>query len=801
MQNILRSFIGLGLFLMAAGFAGAQEVYFFTEATDTTYYDQGIVDVSNLGESTFEHAHPPGLPQYNDKIPASTLAFKGETSLKFNYTSAENGNWKAGIYRAGWSAANIEGLDSLAIYIYSESDIPSSALPLIALRARNKNGSGDATSQLYKLSGYNNDVPAQRWTRIEFPLNEVFGGNSNLNFSEAVGVVFSQSEKNGVSRLFYVDEIAAFKSIGEVPPVENLTATGYDSHAELNWDQPMEDLTYRIFASFDGGQAFGLRGETTENYYIDFVPEEGRNTSVSYRIVAAVQNKESEAVEAVAEIHDYSDDELLDLVQQYSFRYFWEGAHQPSGMILERSNGSENTAASGATGMGLMAMIVAHEREYEPRDSIKNRILKILNFLENCERHHGAWSHWYDAGTGKTRPFSPDDDGGDIVETSYVAQGLIALKNYFSGSDSESIQIREKSDKLWREIDWDWYRNGGQNVLYWHWSPNVGFQKNMKVRGWNEALVTYIMAASSPTHGIPKEVYTEGWALNGAIVNLREFYGYPISLAPDWGGPLFFIHYTHLGINPHELKDEYADYWQEHVNTAKIHVQYAIDNPEGHTNYSEKSWGLTASDDPFGYTAHAPVLNDNGTISPTAALSGFPYTPEESMKALKYFYRERGADLFGKYGPYDAFNDDLDWVQDAYIGIDQGPIVVMIENYRSGLLWNNVMNDADVQAGLGKLGFQYETSTLNQNVKSAGDMVIYPNPAEDQVVIRLPEIDSGYPAVLSVFNMDGKLIREIAPGYMEKLVLINCRDFRSGIYLVQLANGKKIAQAKLVIRK
>ncbi len=222
--------------------------------------------------------------------------------------------------------------------------------------------------------------------------------------------------------------------------------------------------------------------------------------------------------------------------------------------------------------MGLMAMIVAHEREYRPKEEIKDRILNILSFLETCDRYQGAWSHWYNADTKHTQPFTTDDDGGDLVETSFIAQGLIALKHYFSGTDAKSVQIREKADLLWKGVNWNWYRQFGQNVLYWHWSPNYLFSKNMKISGWNEALVTYVMAASSPTSGVPKEVYTEGWARNGAMVSKRTYYAYEINLSPNHGGPLFWVHYSHLGLNPHGLTDQYANYWQEHVNTAKIHL-------------------------------------------------------------------------------------------------------------------------------------------------------------------------------------------------------------------------------------
>jgi len=787
------------LFLVHTGFA--QEVYFFSEGTDENYYNQGIVDVNNLGESIFEYTHPPGGPQWNDKVPCSTNAYKGATSLKFNYTSSPNGNWKVSIYRSDWSTADLTDIDSLSFYIYSENEFPASALPLIALKTTLASGSGEITSQFYNLSDYNNAVKKGEWTRIVFPLNEFFLSNG-LNRTMVKGIIFNQSETNNTSREILLDEIVAYKSLDVIPPVENLSAQGFDSHAHLEWDVPADGLQYRIYASFDKGNTFKLRGETNNNYYLDFLPLYGRNMTVIYKVLTEHQGSESEGEEVSVDISDLPDEELLDLIQRYTFNYFWDGAHQATGMSVERSNGNGHTVASGATGMGLMAMIVAFEREYESRDEIKNRILLILDFLENCDRYHGAWSHWYNADTYETQPFSADDDGGDIVETSYVAQGLIAVKNYFTEDDQKSVQIREKADRLWRSIDWDWYRQNGQNVLYWHWSPNFNFQKNMKVRGWNECLITYIMAAASPTHGVPKEVYDEGWTRSGSMVSLRSYYGYNISLSSNYGGPLFFIHYSHLGINPHGLKDQYADYWQEHVNTAKIHHAYAVDNPLNFKNYSDKCWGLTASDDPYGYTAHRPMNNDNGTISPTAALASMPYTPEESMAALKYFYRERGKDLFGIYGPYDAFNDQLDWVKEAYIGIDQGPIVVMIENYRTGLLWDFVMKDTDIQAGLDKLGFQYEISTYSKNLVNNKQLKIYPNPVTGQVNVFIPEpIVENSSGLINLYSIDGQLVKAVQTDPGKREIQVDWSGIPAGFYIIRLEeNGDQYYSTTLIKR-
>lgn len=796
-RRISTAFIfALSAFLIS--FVQAQEVVFFGDGTNATYYDQGLVNVNSLGESTFEHTYPPGAPQYNDKVPCTTSAYKGTSALKFNYTSSPDGNWQASIFRSGWTNADITSLDSISFYLYSEEGIGSTALPLIGVRTLNISGAGEVSSSNYKLGNYNSGTVPGKWTQIRFPLSVIFNDtdNSSLDFTNAKAIIFSQSEVNNSSRLYYVDEITAFKSITEVPAITNLSAEGYDSHAELSWDHTTPALNYRIYASFNGGASYQLRTETTENFFMDFVPGLAKNNTVLYRVNSVVQETESDAVSASVSIRDFSDDELLDMVERYTFRYFWEGAHQATGMALERTNGSGTTAASGATGMGLLALIAAHERAYEPQDDIKNRILLILNFLENCERHHGAWSHWYNANTMETQPFSTKDDGGDIVETSYVAQGLIGLRNYFSGTDAKSVQIRTKATELFEAIEWGWYRHNNQNVLYWHWSPNYNFEMNMQVRGWNECMVTYVMAASSPTHSIPMVVYDNGWAGNGNMVNPRTYYGFPIKLSPNWGGPLFFIHYSFLGINPKGLKDQYADYWLENVNTANIHHAYAVDNPQGHENYSDTNWGLTASDDPDGYTAHRPVENDNGTISPTAALASMPYVPAASMKALKYFYRERGAELFGRFGTYDAFNDDRDWVKEAYLGIDQGPIVVMIENYRSKLLWRFVMQDKDVQAGLDKLGFEYEIPSGLPDISSGTNLKLFPNPCRDRFYIKGNTLNE--PMRVTLLSLDGKtvLCESLQAGFA-----MNCSGLGNGMYLVKLRQQDKTETYQLIIQK
>lgn len=401
-----------------------------------------------------------------------------------------------------------------------------------------------------------------------------------------------------------------------------------------------------------------------------------------------------------------SDDELLTKVQQQTFKYFWDFAHPASGIARER-NTSGDLVTSGGSGFGLMSIIVGIERGFITRAQGIERVDKILDFLETADRFHGAWSHWINGNTGNVIPFSANDNGGDLVETSFLVQGLITVRQYLNAGNPTENTLRERITTLYEGVEWDWYRKGDQNVLYWHWSPDKDWAINLPIRGWNEALMVYLLAASSPTHTIPKVVYDNGWASNGTIRNGNAYEGITLPLGFAYGGPLFLSQYSFLGLDPRGLSDAYcSDYFNQNKNHSLINYKYCIRNPKDFVGYSNANWGLTASDNHEGYNAHSPT-NDLGVITPTAALSAFPYTPDESMEALKFFYYIMGDRLWGQYGFYDAFNITENWYASSYLAIDQGPIIVMIENHRTGLLWDLFMSAPEVQAGLTKLGFTY----------------------------------------------------------------------------------------------
>jgi hypothetical protein len=431
---------------------------------------------------------------------------------------------------------------------------------------------------------------------------------------------------------------------------------------------------------------------------------------VMFSVAVNAQSAKTEQRKIITPVREknISDSALLDIVQKQTFKYFWDFASPVSGMVRERSNEAygygKEVVTTGGTGFGVMAIIAATERKWITRDTAANFLLRMVKFLSKADAYHGAFPHWMNGETGKTIPFSRKDDGADLVETSYLFQGLLCARQYFNNDNRIENELRGRINGLWNDIEWDWFTRDGRDVLYWHWSPNNGWAMNFPVRGYNECLIMYILAASGKDYPVSPAVYHRGWAQSNFFKNGKTFYGYTLPLGFDYGGPLFFSQYSFLGLDPHGLKDEYADYWQQNTSHTMINYSYCVDNPKQFKGYGPDCWGLTAGDTYDGYNAFSPT-NDGGTIAPTAALSAFPYAPEKSMQALKHFYYDLGDKLWSDYGFVDGFNQTKNWYAKSNLAIDQGPIVVMIENYRSGLLWKLFMSCPEIQAGLRKLDF------------------------------------------------------------------------------------------------
>ncbi|WP_210463330.1 glucoamylase family protein [Rufibacter roseolus] len=474
-----------------------------------------------------------------------------------------------------------------------------------------------------------------------------------------------------------------------------------------------------------------------------------------------------------------SDRELLNKVQESAFKYFWEYAHPASGMARERTNSGE-TVTSGGTGFGVQAIIVGVHRKFITRQEATDRLLKLCNFLASADRFHGVWPHWLNGSNGKVIPFSAKDNGGDVIETAFLVNGLLTARAYFNGADVRETELRNKITQLWETVEWDWYASRGDNKLYWHWSPNYGWEMNMPIQGWNEGLIAYVLALASPTHAISPAVYQTSWQGSG-FRSSQTLEGYKLEIGPPYGGPLFFAHYSFLSLDPRQMQDQYVNYWQHNVKHTLINRSYSIYLAPKAYGYSEHLWGLTASDEPNGYSAHSPT-NDNGTVTPTAALSSFPYTPYYSMQVLRNLYGNLSGQMIGTYGPYDAYNKPQNWVGKDYLAIDQGPIVAMIENYRSGLLWKLFTDLPEIQAALAKVGIQkpeYETGfylAIPEVRTGLYDLLKHPDVETYQIDVALKNAGT---VTLTVEKPDGTVME----------TLWNHEAKANGLYQVNFGTG------------
>jgi hypothetical protein len=540
---------------------------------------------------------------------------------------------------------------------------------------------------------------------------------------------------------------SAFAQRGGPEPPTGVAANGYADRNDIVW-KPVSVgglQGYNIYRSESESGPFTKLNTSplTDAGYSD--PTGEGSPRSYYYATALVDGEESSQSQVVSALYDgLTDGELLDLVQQQTLRYFWDYGHPASGMAREGYGlgHSSDTVTTGGTGMGLMTIVVGAQRGFVTRADAAMRVATILTFLdENVERYHGAWAHHYNGFTGETIPFAGyQDNGGDLVETAFLVEGILTVRQYFDDpNDYVESYIRDKATSMWEGVEWDWYRQyPDSNVLYWHWSPDYGWALNVQICGFNEAMMVYLLAIASPTHPMPPESYHEGWAGLSGYVNGNSYYGYPLWVGPPYGGPLFWTHYSYLGFDPRYKRDVYAHYFANFRNISLINRAHCIENPNGFAGYSPLVWGLTASFDPWGYAAHSPTY-DNGTITPTAAISAMAYTPEESLATLRHFYDVYGAQLFGPYGFYDAFNLEVNWFAPGYVAIDEGTIVPMIENYRTGLCWRLFMSNPEIRPMMTAIDMYFDVDFEYDGDIDAADFAVFANCLAGPDLTTVPE--------------------------------------------------------------
>jgi exo beta-1,2-glucooligosaccharide sophorohydrolase (non-reducing end) len=718
------------LFLAAAAVAGTEydrHVVFDNSRTHDAYFNSW--GMANGGSF---------LDRKSNHLPVEIGTFlTPPNALRLQWQSQTGGGWEAEIrlddYRNRFPA--LQGRN-LYFWCFAPQAIPAADLPVLVLSDTYQGLQvaeyPGAFTQPLSLAKFTGEIPAGRWVQVRIPMAEFRTGSIYEFRPEYLqNIIFHQGRADGARHTLIIDEVRVdddtSPSEAHLPAPQNVRAIGYDRHVEVRWDEVDSPRLgrYLIYRSLDGKtfDPVGIQRPGT-NRYEDFLGKPG--VTAEYKVAASDWNYKTSPLSrsASASTREFTDDELLTMLQESCFHYYWEGADPHSGMARENIPGDDRIVATGASGMGIGALIVGVNRGFITRAQGIERLTKIVNFLEHADRYHGAWSHYMDGSTGKTMPvFGMFDNGGDLVETSFLMEGLLAARQYFRGDSSAERDLYRRITRLWESIEWDWYR-GAQpgDFLYWHWSSEWGWQIQHPLIGFNEVMIAYLLAMSSPTHPVSTEMYYSGWASQDQRAvsyrqgwsgssdgshygNRNTYYGIKLDVGVGTGGPLFFTHYSFFGFDPHDLHDHFtSSYFDNNRNIALINRAYCVANPKHFAGYGADAWGLTASDGPGGYVPHAPDdRSDEGTLTPTGALASFPYTPEASMAALKHYYRDLGAQLWDIYGPRDAFNPGRNWISPIYMGLNQAPIAVMVENYRTGLVWKNFMANPEIGIMLHKL--------------------------------------------------------------------------------------------------
>lgn len=698
-----------------------RHVIFENSATDDSYFHS---QAGTIGPSELEI--------HRSRIPVETGRFVSPPNcLRLKWKSATGGDWSVTFERPSRIGADLPlSGNTLVMWCYSEEGIEASESPTIGVR----DARGRGLPEVPLLDGVKN-LPAKTWVRLTIPVAKfgaIYGGTAEARFDEnnLTTVTLMQGLDDGREHTLYIDDVRLVDSNAtdaEAPsPPISLAAEGSDRHIDLSWTASTapDVCSYRIYRAADGKTFNPI--DSRPSFYtraVNFVEEPGKNYSYKVSAVDVAQNESPLSESATAATKSLTDDELLEMVQRGCFRYYWDAANRPSGMALEVLPGDDDLVALGGSGFGIVALVVGTERGFVSRDESAQRMLQIVRFLKNSERFHGAWSHYLVGRTGKVWPlFGKYDNGGDLVETAFMIQGLLTARRYFDGDAPEEREIRDTITQLWREVEWDWYRKSPDSeVLYWHWSPDHAWHISHPLVGWNETMIVYLLAIASPTHAVPASLYHSGWAGQSKLAvdyrrgwsrttqgdhyqNGHSYHGHKLDVGCGSGGDLFFAQFSFLGFDPRNKRDKFTNYFQNNRQLALINRAYCIENPRGYAGYGPDCWGLSAGVRNGG--GKPQPRSDNGTICSSAAIGCYPYTPDESLAVLKHLYRDLGKNTWGVYGFHDGFNQHDNWFDECYMGLNQAQIVVGIENYRSGLPWKLFMSNPEIEPMLAAIGFE-----------------------------------------------------------------------------------------------
>jgi hypothetical protein len=684
-------------------------------------YSQQVFFENSLSPGSYfysrGHASAPSrLELEGGKLPVETSSFiSAPNALRLKWQSAPNGGWSVELNLYEWRDRTVDFPgDSLWIWLCAPDGLDRNSMPRLALRDTERN-----FTEPLNLNAFAATLSPNKWTRIRIPFAAFHTASVHPFDPHRLNtLVFVQGTADPTPHTLYLDDIRIEnEQYGQqsLPAPRDVKAKGYERHIDITWES-VEDANlaqYVIYRSVGGG-AFAPIGVQRPgvNRFCDYTGDP--HITASYRVTARTSalSESAPSAPATASTHPMTDEELLDMVEEASFRYYWEAAEPRSGMTRENTPGNDDIIALGASGFGIMAIVAGTERGYITRQQGLERLQKITQFLSAADRFRGAWPHFLSGSTGHRLPvFDQYDNGADLVETSFLMEGLLTARQYFKNDGASGRELYRRITALWEGIEWNWFSAmPTHDALYWHWSPEYSFHIANRLTGWNEVMITYLEAIASPTHSVPGSQFYTGFAgepMGARYANHETFYGIKLDVGgPGTGGPLFFTDYSFMGFDARGLRDKYTNYFENNRNQALINRAYCIENPNHWKGYGADTWGLTAVDGPDGYVPYEPTRQlDDGTIAPTGAISAIAYTPEYSMEALRHFYRDLGAQVWDIYGFRDAFNLQKNWYSGITMGLNQAPMAVMIENHRSGLIWKNFMANPEISPMLHAIGF------------------------------------------------------------------------------------------------
>ena len=505
-----------------------------------------------------------------------------------------------------------------------------------------------------------------------------------------------------------------------------------------------------------------------------------------------------------------TDAALLDSLQRTSFQYFWDQGSSVTGLIRDRNTGG-SPASTASTGFGLSAICIGIDHGWVSRTDGATRVLTALQVLWNMPQgnatsgtigYKGLYWHWLDMSTA-TRTW---DSELSTIDTALLFAGIMDAREYFTSNTGDEPQIRALADSITSRADWAFMKNGGPG-LKMGFKPGVtGFSGFGTWTGYNEAMIMYIIAIGSHTHPVP----SSDWKTWTSGYNWSTQFGYTYLIFP----PLFGHQYSHCWIDFRAVQDTFmmthsSNYFENSTRATLAQRAYAIANPGGKVGYGANLWGLTASDvpPPTGYNARGapPAQNDDGTITPTAPISSIPFAPTECLAVAHNLWDNYGTFLWGPYGFKDAFNltSNPDWYDTDYLGIDQGPIIMMIENYRNNAVWNRFMKHPDIVRGMFLAGFSGSFAGVPTPSAPSGVELLEsaPNPFRDQTTLRfrLPRADH---VRLTLYDVSGRARATLVDGVRaagEHTAVLEGHGLPAGIYLVSLESGGTQRVGKCVL--